>query len=85
MKIIFEQGDIVYNRNNFTYGIVINETADGKVAILECSVDNLFTNSPPKCALKYYGHIDFEKTLRDIIISYVEQDHPTEKGGAKNG
>lgn len=28
MKIIYEQGDVVYNNNNFTYGVVINETAD---------------------------------------------------------
>lgn len=82
MKIIYEQGDIVYNNNNFTYGVVINEVADGKVAILECGVENVFTNYPPKSALKYYGHIDFKKTLRDILISYVEQDHPTEKGGS---
>jgi hypothetical protein len=85
MKIIFEQGDIVYNNNNFTYGVVINETADGKVAILECGGENVFINCPPKSALKYYGHINFKKTLRDILIAYVEQNRPTEKGGAENG
>ena len=81
MKIIYEQGDIVYNSNNFTYGIVIKEFSDSQVIILECGGKDVFTNSPPKSALKYYGHIDFKKTLRDILIQFVEQDHPTEKGG----
>ena len=85
MKIIFEQGDIVYNNNNFTYGVVINETADGKVTIIECGGKDVFINCPPKSALKYYGHIDLKKTFREILISYVEQALPTEKGGAENG
>ena len=81
MKIIYEQGDIVYNSNNFTYGIVINEFADGEVKILECGAKDVFTNCPPKSALKYCGHLDFKKNLRDMLLTIVEQDHPTEKGG----
>ena len=79
MKIIYEQGDVVYNSNNFTYGIVIGEFADGEVAILECGGKDVFTNCPPKSAIKYCGHLDFKKTLRDLLVSFVEA-HPTEKG-----
>ena len=80
MKIIYEQGDVVFNSNNFTYGVVINEYAD-KVTILECGDKNVFTNCPPKAALKYCGHFDFKKKLRDMLSDIVEQDHTTEKGG----
>ena len=80
MKVIYEQGDIVYNSNNFTYGVVINDYAD-KVIILECGSKSVFTNCPPKSTLKYCGHLDFKKNLRDMLLPIVEQDHPTEKGG----
>ena len=80
MKIIYEQGDIVYNRNNFTYAVVMNDCAD-KVTILECGGKDVFTNCPPKSALKYCGHLDFKKKLRDMLLAIVEQDHPTKKGG----
>ena len=82
MKIIYEQGDVVYNSNNFNYGVVINEYAD-KVTILECGGKCVFTNCPPKSALKYCGHLDFKKNLRDMLLTIVEQDHPTEKGGVE--
>jgi hypothetical protein len=80
MKIIYEQGDVVFNSNNFTYGVVINEYAD-KVTILECGDKDVFTNCPSKSALKYCGHFDFKKKLRDMLSDIVEQDHTTEKGG----
>ena len=82
MKIIYEQGDVVFNSNNFTYGVVINDYAD-EVAILECGGKNVFINRPPKSALKYCGHLDFKKNLRDMVLAIVEQAHPTEKGGAE--
>ncbi len=82
MKIIYEQGDIVYNSNTFTYGVVINDYAD-KVTTLECGDEGVFTNRPPKSALKYCGHLDFEKNLHDMLLAIVVQDHPTEKGGAE--
>ena len=82
MKIIYEQGDVVYNSNNFTYGVVINDYAD-KVTILECGGKDVFTNCPPKSALKYCGQLDFKKNLRDMLLAIVEKDHPTEKGGVE--
>ena len=74
MKIIYEQGDVVFNSNNFTYGVVINDY-DEKVTILECGGKDVFTNCPPKSALKYCGQIDFKKKLRDMLLNIVEQDH----------
>lgn len=82
MKIIYEQGDVVYNSNNFTYGVVINDYAD-KVTILECGGKDVFTNCPPKSALKYCGHTDMKKRLQEILWNFVEQEHPTEKGGVE--
>lgn len=74
MKIIYEQGDVVYNSNNFTYGVVIREGADENVTILECGGKDVFTNSPPKSALIYCGHIDFKKSLRNLLVSIVEEN-----------
>ena len=83
MKIIYEQGDVVYNKNNYAYGIVMCEF-DEQVKILECGGKDVFTNCPPKSALKYCGHLDLKKNLRDMLLSIVEQDHPTEKGGVES-
>ena len=80
MKIIYEQGDVVYNKNNYTYGIVIREL-DEQVRILECGGKDVFMNCPPKTAIQYCGHTDLKKRLQGILGNFVEQDHPTEKGG----
>ena len=82
MKINYEQGDVVYNRNNFTYGIVIREF-DEQVQILECGGNDIFINSPPKTTIQYCGHIDLKKRLQGILGNFVEDAHPTEKGGAE--
>ena len=78
MKIIYEQGDVVYNLNNFTYGIVLTEY-DDVPNIIELSKDT-FINNVPKGALQYKGHIDITKALKKIVEDII-YDHPTEKGG----
>ena len=80
MKIIYEQGDVVYNKNNYTYGIVMCEL-DEQVKILECGEKYILINSPPKTALQYCGHTDLKKRLQGILGDFVEQDHITDKGG----
>ena len=80
MKIIYEQGDVVYNKNNYTYGIVMCEL-DEQVKILECGEKYILINSPPKTALQYCGHTDLKKRLQEILGNFVEQDHITDKGG----
>jgi hypothetical protein len=80
MKIIYEQGDVLYNKNNFTYGIVICEF-DEQVKILECGGKDVFINNPPKSTLQYCGHTDLKKRLQGILGNFVEADQPTEKGG----
>ena len=82
MKISYEQGDVVYNRNNYTYGIVICEFNE-QVKILECGGKDIFINSPPKTVIQYCGHTDLKKRLQGILSNFCEQDHPTEKGGAE--
>lgn len=74
MKILYEQGDVVYNSNNFTYGVVIRESVDESVTILECGGKDVFINSPPKSALTYCGHIDFKKSLRNLLVSIVDEN-----------
>lgn len=78
MKIIYEQGDIVYNLNNFAYGIVLAEHEDVSV-IIELSKD-AFVNYVPKGALQYKGHTDIKTALKKIVDAVV---HPTEKGGVE--
>ena len=82
MKIIYEQGDIVYNKNNYTYGIVLCEL-DEQVKILECGEKYILINSPPKTAIQYCGHTDLKKRLQVILGNFVEDDHSTEKGGVQ--
>jgi hypothetical protein len=80
MKIIYEQGDVVYNLNNFTYGIVLAEY-DDVPKIIELSKDT-FINNVPKGALQYKGHIDITKALKKIVDDIIH-DHPTKEGGAE--
>lgn len=78
MKIIYEQGDVVYSTNNYTYGIVLSDI-DDRIKVLEISRD-VFVNCPPRAALEYCGHINLKDGLAEII-------HPFrwEQGKAKGG
>lgn len=69
MKIIYEQGDVVYNTNNYTYGIVLAEY-DDVPKIIEISRE-VFINNVPKAALIYKGHIDIKKYLKNVIDDCV--------------
>lgn len=60
MKIIYEQGDIVFNKNNNDYGIVIADFYKDSVKILEMST-TVFINTPPREALIYKGHCNLKK------------------------
>ena len=66
MKIIYEQGDVVYNKNNYTYGIVLCEL-DEQVKILECGGKDVFINCPHKTAIQYCGHTDLKKKVASNI------------------
>ena len=76
MKTIYEQGDVVYNSNNYTYGVVLAEY-DDIPKIIELSKET-FINNVPKGALQYKGHIDITKALKKIVEDII-LDHPTEK------
>lgn len=78
MKIFYEHGDVVINRNNNTYGIVIEEYKDKKVQILELGEKYVHVNYPPKAALCYCGHTDFKKRLCDVLGNIIYTDHPIE-------
>lgn len=71
MKIVYEQGDIVFNNNNNRYGIVIADFCNDSVKIIEMYT-TVYINNPPRGALTYKGHCDFEKELFDIIESGVK-------------
>ena len=76
MKIFYEHGDVVFNRNNNSYGIVIEEYKDEKVQILELGEKYIHVNYPPKAALCYCGHTDFRKRLRNMLdnLTYTESN-----------
>ena len=73
MKIIYEQGDVVYNKNNYTYGIVLCEL-DEQVKILECGEKYVLINCPPKTAIQYCGHTDLKKRLQGICGKIAESE-----------
>ena len=76
MKIIYEQGDIIYNSNNFNYGIVLKELYDESIQIIEISKDGAFINTVPKGALSYKGNVKLKSKLLDIVES-VQEDAET--------
>lgn len=67
MKIIYEQGDIIFNFNNCNHGIVIKELHDESVQILEISNEKAFVNTVPKGALTYKGNVNLKRKLLDIV------------------
>lgn len=78
MKIIYEQGDVVYNTNNYTYAIVIGEYEE-IVKILELGSEDVFINSPPKSALKYCGHTTLKKHLHNILGNFMPEESENSK------
>lgn len=77
MEIIYEQGDIIFNNNNFNYGIVLREKRCTKdVTIIEIDSENVFINSVPKPALKYKGSVRLTSELLNIVEEAL-------KGGAE--
>lgn len=70
MRVIYEQGDIVYNNNNNCFSIVLKELPDGAVRLLDISED-IMLNYPPKAALTYIGAIDLKNRLLDLVESVV--------------
>lgn len=75
MKIIYEQGDIVYNLNNKRYGIVIkNHESTDSASILESGGKGVFINCPPNAALKYCGHTDLTKVMKRLLWGFIDED-----------
>ena len=74
MKIIYEHGDVVYNSNNFNYGIVLkdNDTNDTSAKIIECTRTDVFITNPSKQALKYCGHINLVEAFQNILRDFAE-------------
>ena len=73
MKIVYEQGDIVFNKNNNNYGIVIGDFCNGSVKILVIDT-TVYVSSPPQSALNYVGQCDLKKILFDIVKSEVDSN-----------
>ena len=73
MIIVYEQGDIVFDKINNCYGIVISDSYNESVKILE--IDTIaFIETPPREALSYIGHCsNLKKRLLDIVESEVEE------------
>lgn len=68
MKIIYEQGDLVYNHNNESYAIVIGDVLD-HVTIIELLGDKVIINSPPKSALSYLEKVNVHDELKQVILN----------------
>lgn len=73
MKIVYEQGDIVYNLNNFSYGVILQEKSNDTVQLLESGDKGVFINCPPKSALVYVGHMTFKESLDNIIHTTIRK------------
>lgn len=73
MKIIYEQGDVVYNTNNYTYGVVMRDY-DESASIIEIGGKDVFVNRPPKAALKYCGHMDLKKKMGELLHPFNWED-----------
>lgn len=65
MRIIYDQGDIVLNRNNFRCAIVLEDYGDN-VSVLETD-DDIVVSYVPKRALDYKGHVNFKRNIKDMI------------------
>lgn len=72
MKIIYEQGDIVFNRNNYRHGIVILDCCGDSVKVLEIGTTT-YVHNPPRSALTYVGQCDLKKILLDVVESEVKK------------
>jgi hypothetical protein len=71
MKIIYEQGDIIFNENNKRCGFVIDDYEDNyrkekTVKIIEVG-ETVFVNEVPKEATRYIDHINLADELLKII------------------
>lgn len=71
MKIIYEQGDIIFNENNKRCGFVITDYEDTyrkekTVKIIEVG-ETVFINEVPKEATRYIDHINLADELLKII------------------
>ena len=67
MRIIYDQGDIVLNRNDSRYAIVLKDYGDN-VSVLTAD-DNIVVNYVPKRDLSYKGHINFKQNIKGMISS----------------
>lgn len=73
MKIIYEQGDIIFNENNKRCGFVLKDheetyRKEKTVQIIEIGED-VFVNEVPKGATRYIDHINLTDELLKIIES----------------
>lgn len=73
MKIIYEQGDIVFNRNNESLCIVLRDSGDSVQVLEKMSLNNspkceqVMMNFVPKGALEYKTRIDLVKQFDDTV------------------
>lgn len=70
-KMRFDVGCVVFNTNNYTFGVVINgkmgNDSDPCSTIIEESMDGFIVHSPPNRALIPTGRfVDFGKIIKRI-------------------
>lgn len=68
MKIIYEQGDVVYNSNNDSFGVVLSDNNDS-VTIVECTNKKVIINNPPKSAITYRAHVNLYNELNSMFLN----------------
>lgn len=70
-KMRYDTGCVVFNTNNYTFGVVINgkagDDSDPCSTIIEESMDGFIFNTPPNRALIPTGRfVDFGKIIKHI-------------------
>ena len=66
MRIDYDQGDIVYNKLSCQFGIVLSDTGDETIEIIEVSAV-CYINNVPRKELQYHGTIDLRDKLKMLI------------------
>lgn len=73
MRILFDQGDVVYDALYCAWGVVIEdnllvaEADEDTVRVLEVFDKRVNCNDVGRNNLTYHAHIDFARELNDII------------------
>lgn len=80
MRILYDQGDVVYDALYCAWGVVIEdnllipEADEDSVRVLEVFGDRMNCNDVGRNNLTYHGHTDFARDVNDIIKYTISEE-----------